>query len=134
MELKDILSKLGVPEDALESAEQTVAGWADQKYAPEITQAKATSESFKRHYITERLKGEKAHNPALVYKLLKPDEICLEEDGSLKGFEEQFTPLKQENAFLFKAEPTGAVVNTGVNHAESAQPDADMEQIRTLMK
>ena len=70
-----------------------------QKLNDQIQQSKVNSA------LELALVSNKARNTKAVKALIDLEKIELNEDGTIKGLDEQLTALKTDNAFLFDGEP-----------------------------
>lgn len=68
------------------------------------------------HALENSLREAKAKNPKAVRALLDLEKVDFDEDGKLKGLNEQLETVKTENDYLFESEkPQPKIVDRGEN-------------------
>ena len=100
-DINAIKGKLTNAEETIQTL-QTTIGERDadtQKLNDQIQQSKVNSA------LELALVSNKARNTKAVKALIDLEKIELNEDGTIKGLDEQLTALKTDNAFLFDGEP-----------------------------
>ena len=100
----------------------------DEAHAAEIKQMKINSA------LESALIGSKAKNLTAVKALIKDlDKAELQDDGSIKGLEEQITALKKSDSYLFEettaAKPSFKGFQPGVAKKETTTGKVDMSRM-----
>lgn len=100
----------------------------DEAHAAEIRQMKINSA------LESALIGSKAKNLTAVKALIKDlDKAELQDDGSIKGLEEQITALKKSDSYLFEettaAKPSFKGFQPGVAKKETTTGKVDMSRM-----
>ena len=100
----------------------------DEAHAAEIKQMKINSA------LESALIGSKAKNLTAVKSLIKDlDKAELQDDGSIKGLEEQIAALKKSDSYLFEeataAKPNFKGFQPGVAKKETATGKVDMSKM-----
>nr|DAP00977.1 MAG TPA: minor structural protein [Caudoviricetes sp.] len=100
----------------------------DEAHAAEIKQMKINSA------LESALIGSKAKNVTAVKALIKDlDKAELQDDGSIKGLEEQIAALKKSDSYLFEeataAKPNFKGFQPGVAKKETAAGKVDMSKM-----
>ena len=100
----------------------------DEAHAAEIRQMKINSA------LESALTGSKAKNLTAVKSLIKDlDKAELQDDGSIKGLEEQITALKKSDSYLFEeavaTKPSFKGFQPGVAKKETTTGKVDMSRM-----
>lgn len=110
----------------IEGLKQAAKDW-EKKYNADLTAAKLDKA------LEVALIGAKTRDVGITKGLIDNSALAFGEDGRLTGLDDQLDKLKAEKGFLFDSdEPTGARIDTGLDHGTAADTTAD-DRARAVM-
>lgn len=103
-ERDDQLEKLENQNGDVDSLKQTISELKQTNKEKDEDHQKLMKESKKQYEMRLALKESKARNERAALALLDIDEVTLNDDGELEGFQEQVDALKESDAYMFYAD------------------------------
>lgn len=102
----------------IKKLQSDVAGW-EKKYHDDI-EAERVASAVQLAIAKSGARSDKA-----VFGMLDLDKVTIDDDGKIKGLDDQIETLKKDDAFLFKDDPKKQDVNLGGKHQEGGKQDND---------